>query len=508
MTTKYLRGLQYTSGTNGRDIPIFLRMCYEFWGYCVHSNPIFQISNATNATPIQITTTDPHGLTTGRLVGISGVLGNTAANGQFIVTVVNGTQFTLNSSVGNGAYTGDGKLCVPGGMPTTPNSAPAGFFEGTITGTATGQTAVTNVVLATGTDGVTSDLGINFTSLSGAFTPSLIGKHITIWSHTDPDSTDNSIYRIINVSGTTQLQIAPFSGGTKDITTLKNNLTSRSALNYRIIDYTAVTPLSVASGNYWVGTFSDGYTINTGQANSQFQFLLRGSSTPFGNFGIVGSPAGTWNGSSFPGSSMTEQATANTSFTGTTVGALGYVTLIASKNFFIGHVKSPNANTQGIYFYITVPQRIYTQAQDLNPFTIMVGGNQLLSTNVTDSHSTKFSMLNFNSSTTIACQLITKNFISDGTIGSSWTVGPSLTGNLTHYTKIGRVLFSEALISSTVSGQFSLARAKLRPIAFTGPTMPNFHLIGDNGEYMHITGGVLWPWDGSILPYNLLPLGA
>src|SRR5574338_1641515 len=131
MARKYLRGLQYITGTNGRDMPLFMRACYEFWAYCVHNNPIFQITNATNASPIQITTSIAHGLTTGQLVGISGVLGNTAANGQFIVTVINSTQFTLNSSTGNGTYTSGGRLCVPGGMPITPTNLPAGFMEGT-----------------------------------------------------------------------------------------------------------------------------------------------------------------------------------------------------------------------------------------------------------------------------------------------------------------------------------------------------------------------------------------
>ena len=165
MATKYLRGLQYTTATNGRDIPIFMKLCYEFWGYCV-----------------------------------------------------NGTS----------------SLTTPGGMPTTPTSGPAGFFEGAS-------------VLATGNDGVTHSIGINFESLSANFSTSLIGKHITIWSHTDTNSTDNSIYRILNVPSPTQLMLAPFSGGTRDITTLKNNLTSRSALNYRVIDLVAAYQLGIAN---------------------------------------------------------------------------------------------------------------------------------------------------------------------------------------------------------------------------------------------------------------------
>lgn len=502
MARKYLRGLQYVTGNNGRDIPLFMRAAYEFWGYCVHNNPIFQITNATNASPIQITTSTAHGLTTGQIVGISNVLGNTAANGQFIVTVSNATQFTLNSSTGNGTYTGGGNLCVPGGLPITPVSAPAGFFEGT------------TVVLATGTDGVTSDLGINFTSLSANFNSTMIGKHITIWSHTDPDSTDNSIYRILNVLSPTQLSISPFSGGTKDITTLKNNLTSRSALNYRVLDLVAATQMGVANGNYFVGTLTDGYTVNTGQANPQFQFFVRGASTPFGTMGMVGSPGGTWNGSAFTGSTITEALLThtNSAFTGTTSGAIGNVTMIGDKDFFLGHIRSPNASS-GVYFYVIIPKRIYTQAQDLNPFTIMVGSNNLLSTTAAESHSTKFAMVG-NDGTARACQLMTKNLAADGATNSTpsnslpYTIGPNLSSLLVQQSVAGKVFYSDALISHVATvGQFSLARAKLRNIAFTGSSMPAYHLVGDNGEFIHVANGVLWPWDGSILPYNLLPLG-
>jgi hypothetical protein len=65
------------------------------------------ISDAADATPIVITSTG-HGLRTGDQVLISGVQGNTAANGQFVVTVTDADHFTLNNSSGNGAYTGGG----------------------------------------------------------------------------------------------------------------------------------------------------------------------------------------------------------------------------------------------------------------------------------------------------------------------------------------------------------------------------------------------------------------
>jgi hypothetical protein len=67
----------------------------------------FPITAATNAAPIVITSNN-HGLRTGNQVQITGVLGNTAANGNFVVTRVDANRFALNGSTGNGAYTGGG----------------------------------------------------------------------------------------------------------------------------------------------------------------------------------------------------------------------------------------------------------------------------------------------------------------------------------------------------------------------------------------------------------------
>lgn len=70
------------------------------------------ITGATNAQPIQITTATAHGLLTGASVTIQGVVGNTAANGTWIITVTGGSTFTLNNStgIGFGAYTSGGTV--------------------------------------------------------------------------------------------------------------------------------------------------------------------------------------------------------------------------------------------------------------------------------------------------------------------------------------------------------------------------------------------------------------
>jgi Flp pilus assembly protein TadG len=66
----------------------------------------YSITGATKATPIVITTgAQAVPLVTGNTVTISGVGGNTAANGTFAITVLSSTTFSLNGSAGNGTYT-------------------------------------------------------------------------------------------------------------------------------------------------------------------------------------------------------------------------------------------------------------------------------------------------------------------------------------------------------------------------------------------------------------------
>ena len=64
------------------------------------------VTNASNALPIEITTSPAHGLSTGAYVSIINVNGNTNANtvlGQ--ITVVDATHFTLNNIAGSGTMT-------------------------------------------------------------------------------------------------------------------------------------------------------------------------------------------------------------------------------------------------------------------------------------------------------------------------------------------------------------------------------------------------------------------
>lgn len=68
------------------------------------------VTGATNASPIVVSAALSHGLQNGDGVVISGVLGNTAANGAHFITVVTGTSFQLDGTTGSGAYAGGGQV--------------------------------------------------------------------------------------------------------------------------------------------------------------------------------------------------------------------------------------------------------------------------------------------------------------------------------------------------------------------------------------------------------------
>lgn len=74
------------------------------------------ITGATNATPIVITIVG-HGLLTGMTVTIADVTGNTAANGTWAITALTADTFSLDTSVGNGAYAGGGTCLVTPDLP-------------------------------------------------------------------------------------------------------------------------------------------------------------------------------------------------------------------------------------------------------------------------------------------------------------------------------------------------------------------------------------------------------
>lgn len=78
---------------------------------------VWDAADATNTTPIVVTTTEDHGLFTGDAVTDSGFIGNTGANGAFTITKIDEDSFSLDGSVGNGTYLQGGSVQVTGFTP-------------------------------------------------------------------------------------------------------------------------------------------------------------------------------------------------------------------------------------------------------------------------------------------------------------------------------------------------------------------------------------------------------
>ncbi len=72
------------------------------------NGPPLAISGASDASPIVIATSSPHGYVTGNRVQITGVNGYRSANGTWQITVLDATHFSLNGSTGGGSYTSGG----------------------------------------------------------------------------------------------------------------------------------------------------------------------------------------------------------------------------------------------------------------------------------------------------------------------------------------------------------------------------------------------------------------
>jgi hypothetical protein len=76
------------------------------------------VTGATNASPIVIATSTPHGYMSGDMVAVHGLVGNTGGNsgtsgtnynsGGWLIKVVDTTHFALISSSGNGTWTSGG----------------------------------------------------------------------------------------------------------------------------------------------------------------------------------------------------------------------------------------------------------------------------------------------------------------------------------------------------------------------------------------------------------------
>lgn len=135
------------------------------------------VTAASTATPIVITTTSAHGLITGAVVTVASVGGNTPANGTFKITRLSTTTFSLDGSIGVGAYTSGGTVTTEG-----VNQQGSGTSEVTVTGNPYDDYYIKFLVVAGGTIGTAGitfklslDAGRNYGPLLSLGTASTYG---------------------------------------------------------------------------------------------------------------------------------------------------------------------------------------------------------------------------------------------------------------------------------------------------------------------------------------------
>jgi hypothetical protein len=173
------------------------------------------VTGATNATPIVITSSVANGLVTGDEVVISGVTGNTAANGTWLITALTSSTFQLVGSAGNGVYAGGGTLFSPQQLNV---SVLMGFDNNTNTICATAPKRVADTSLTTVTrsvrliDSFASLLGFNDVRLDPpgfATIPSSIIRTITFKDGTLlPDEIANNTTSRLNAGDFTDETVA------------------------------------------------------------------------------------------------------------------------------------------------------------------------------------------------------------------------------------------------------------------------------------------------------------
>jgi len=115
----YLKGLNILDPTTqdavlaGIDLSQRVGAAIEDWEHDVDWRPFYAptyaITGATNTSPIVVTCED-HPLRTGMEFLISGVTGNTAANGYGVATRLSADTFSIDGSTGNGDYLSGGTL--------------------------------------------------------------------------------------------------------------------------------------------------------------------------------------------------------------------------------------------------------------------------------------------------------------------------------------------------------------------------------------------------------------
>lgn len=374
-----------------------------------------------------------------------------------------------------------------------------------------------SVLFASGSDGVTQDGMPFFVAPSVNWTSaSLLNKWLVVWK-SGSSCRDDSIYPITQIINSSTIRLDMNHGGTAYTGSLKPSFTARSNVNYRVIDFSGSTGLAgyTADADGLVLNLSGAYLVNSGQVTPQCRTRIRtavGSNLP--NVGLTLSSSGSWTPASSSGffQDPTGELSATASASGWCNGSTGtgYITLIGAQDFLMCHMRG-TWQTIGSGFHIEVPKRLYPQNNDPNPVTMMNFGVDSSWTNsTTRMYGGGFSAFHPIDGTTRLWRSQIRSLTGDHFNSAHYpsNVPQNIVNGRyneaffnVHLNKF--MMFEMAMGRGTVLRDFNAMRFKLRRVRWIAPIVPQFQRIGDQGEWIHVINGILWPWDNAVLPYNL-----
>lgn len=392
---------------------------------------------------------------------------------------------------------GTDDLKVPGGFASSGSVAPVSGAVIFPSGFQSGST----VLLKSGTDGMT-DLGQPFfNTVNPIFSSTYVGKHIVAWK-SGSTSSDDSIYEIKQWINSSSVRVFVGQGGTPFTGSLKPGFTTRTNINYRIIDFNAAANLVGSTTNDGlVLQFNGAGLVNTGQLNSQCR--LRQNTT---NMSIVLSPSGSWTPISGTFTDSSTETSVNWGSTGT---GTGYISLFGAQDYLIAHSRG-SWNTAASWLHVEIPARLYPQRLDPNLIIHNIYGSNGINQTLYDTWTT----LHPPDGTTRLYEGNNRAPLGDGwptnIVSSPYRLSGVSNGRYNHMVFNvfqNKFIFMDQVLGLTVTDQFVMSRCRVRRARLTAPIVPAFQRIGDLGEWLHVNDGILWPWDNMILPYNLFLAG-
>jgi hypothetical protein len=341
-----------------------------------------------------------------------------------------------------------------------------------------------------------------------------------IWS-SDNSNNDDSVYKILGVNDINTLVLDVSTAGSTRLGG-KTCFTSRTNVNYRIVDIATVATTPSGNTNWLVCNLSGAPNVNPGQSVSQFMLMVTSSNQ---QVVLQVSPSGTWNGSSFSdASSMIGKYWFNAS----DATGVGRFTVLGGRDFLIYTHKGVDSawgalNTPPVQpvLHVEVPKRLYPQQCDPNPVAWMMTSNSAGIDGISQLTGSYASGLQM-----VCDDGVTRNWVTklrtitasgDQVSYSITPVSGGLFAGFEHnkqYQNVNFNAFSASYIStdavlmqtgSASDHRYTPTRAKLRRVRFTTPNCPPDVRLGEN--WVHIGGGIMWPWDGSERPFGLFPNG-